>query len=70
MVIVVTLGLKFFTKGMLSISAVLIGLIVGYVYAIAVGMLSLDAITGSGPIPPPSRCRNRSNTVSSSRLPR
>ncbi|MGK7724780.1 nucleobase:cation symporter-2 family protein, partial [Marinovum sp. F03] len=46
-VIVVTLGLKFFTKGMLSISAVLIGLIVGYVYAIAVGMLSLDAITGS-----------------------
>jgi len=46
-VIVVTLGLKFFTKGILSISAVLIGLIVGYVYAIAVGMLSLDAITGS-----------------------
>jgi len=46
-VIVVTLGLKFFTKGMLSISAVLIGLIVGYIYAIAVGMLSFDAITGS-----------------------
>ncbi|WP_424965609.1 nucleobase:cation symporter-2 family protein [Dinoroseobacter sp. S375] len=47
MVIFVTLGLKFFTKGMLSISAVLIGLIVGYVYAIMVGMLSIDAITGS-----------------------
>ncbi|WP_424976081.1 nucleobase:cation symporter-2 family protein [Dinoroseobacter sp. S124A] len=46
-VIFVTLGLKFFTKGMLSISAVLIGLIVGYVYAIMVGMLSIDAITGS-----------------------
>jgi len=33
-VIFVTLGLKFFTKGMLSISAVLIGLAVGYVYAL------------------------------------
>ena len=32
-VIFVTLALKFFTKGMLSISAVLIGLIVGYIYA-------------------------------------
>lgn len=46
-VIIVTLGLKFFTKGMLSISAVLIGLIVGYIYAIMVGMLSLDSIAGS-----------------------
>lgn len=46
-VIFVTLGLKFFTKGMLSISAVLIGLIVGYAYALMVGMLSVDAITGS-----------------------
>ena len=46
-VIVVTLGLKFFTRGMLSISAVLIGLIVGYVYAILIGMLPIDAITGS-----------------------
>ena len=46
-VILVTLGLKFFTRGMLSISAVLIGILVGYVYAISVGMLSVDAITGS-----------------------
>ena len=46
-VILVTLGLKFFTKGMLSISAVLIGILVGYVYAISVGMLSVEAITGS-----------------------
>lgn len=46
-VIFVTLGLKFFTKGMLSISAVLIGLIVGYIYAIFAGILSVDAITGS-----------------------
>jgi NCS2 family nucleobase:cation symporter-2 len=46
-VIVVTLGLKFFARGMISISAVLIGLLVGYVYAILVGILSVDAIVGS-----------------------
>lgn len=46
-VIIVTLGLKFFTKGMLSVSAVLLGLIVGYVYALMIGMLSFDAISGS-----------------------
>ncbi len=46
-VILVTLGLKFFTRGMLSISAVLVGLIVGYIYALAVGMLSWDTVTGS-----------------------
>lgn len=46
-VIVVTLGLKFFTRGMISISAVLIGLLVGYVYAILVGILSVEAIAGS-----------------------
>lgn len=43
-VIVVTLVIKFFTKGMLSVSAVLIGLIAGYIYALLVGMLSFDAI--------------------------
>ena len=46
-VIFVTLGLKFFTKGMLSVSAVLLGLIAGYIYALMAGMLSFDAITGS-----------------------
>lgn len=43
-VIVVTLGLKFFTKGMLSISAVLLGLIVGYIVAFALGMVSFGNI--------------------------
>tara|TARA_E500000318_G_scaffold45371_4_gene42867 strand:+ start:1174 stop:2601 length:1428 start_codon:yes stop_codon:yes gene_type:complete len=43
-VILVTLGLKFFARGMLSVSAVLIGLIAGYLYAIAIGMLPLGAI--------------------------
>ncbi len=43
-VIVVTLGLKFFTRGMLSVSAVLIGLAVGYAYALMVGMVTFEAI--------------------------
>ncbi len=43
-VIIVTLGLKFFTRGMLSISAVLIGLAVGYAYALGVGMITLGDI--------------------------
>lgn len=47
LVVCVTLGIKFFTKGMLSISAVLIGLIVGYFYALGVGMLTVDAIGAS-----------------------
>ncbi|MDQ2094119.1 uracil-xanthine permease family protein [Rhodalgimonas zhirmunskyi] len=46
-VIFVTLGLKFFARGMLSISAVLVGIMVGYVYAMAMGMLPVDKITGS-----------------------
>jgi len=43
-VIIVTLGLKFFTRGMMSISAVLIGLAVGYLYAISVGILDISSI--------------------------
>ncbi len=39
-VILVTLGLKFFAKGMLSVSAVLLGLIAGYIVAYALGMVS------------------------------
>ena len=39
-VIVVTLGLKFFARGMWSVAAVLIGLIVGYLIALALGMVS------------------------------
>ncbi len=43
-VILVTLGLKFYTKGMLSVAAVLIGLIAGYIYALMVGMITFEAI--------------------------
>ncbi|MTI15883.1 purine permease [Rhodobacteraceae bacterium RKSG542] len=39
-VIVVTLGLKFFARGMLSVSAVILGLMAGYAVAYALGMVS------------------------------
>ncbi len=43
-VIVVTLGLKFFTRGMLSVSAVLLGLLAGYLLALVMGRVSFDAV--------------------------
>ncbi|UWQ94497.1 purine permease [Rhodobacteraceae bacterium M385] len=46
-VIFVTLGLKFFAKGMLSVSAVVIGILVGYVFALAMGMVTFDGIGSS-----------------------
>ncbi len=46
-VIIVTLGLKFYARGMLAVSAVLLGIIVGYVYALLVGIISTDAIAAS-----------------------
>ncbi|UOA31751.1 Xanthine permease XanP [Sulfitobacter sp. DSM 110093] len=46
-VIVATLGLKFFTRGMLSVSAVVIGIALGYLYALAVGMITFEGIATS-----------------------
>jgi len=43
-VIIVTLALKFFTRGMLSVSAVLLGLVAGYVVAFAMGMVSFGGV--------------------------
>jgi xanthine permease len=43
-VIVVTLGVKFFARGLWSIAAVLIGLIAGYVLAFALGMVDLSPV--------------------------
>jgi NCS2 family nucleobase:cation symporter-2 len=43
-VIVVTLGLKFFARGMLAVSAVLIGLLVGYAYAYSLGMVNFAGV--------------------------
>jgi len=48
-VIFVTLGLKFFARGMLSVSAVLLGLAAGYAVAFALGMVSFDAIGTAAP---------------------
>lgn len=46
-VIVVTLGLKFFTRGMIAISAVLLGLVAGYGVAFAMGMISFGNVAGA-----------------------
>ena len=46
-VILVTLGLKFFTRGMLAVSAVLLGLVAGYLYALLMGMVTVDGIATS-----------------------
>ena len=43
-VIFTTLGFKFFTRGLLSIAAVLIGLIVGYIVAFSLGMVSFSNV--------------------------
>ncbi len=43
-VIAVTLGFKFFTKGFLSVSAVLIGLIAGYIVAYFMGQVSFGNV--------------------------
>ncbi len=52
-VIVVTLGLKFFTTGMLSVSAVLLGLLAGYVVALVFGMVSFDNVARAAWFSPP-----------------
>jgi len=44
-VIVTTLGFKFFTKGFLSVSAILIGLIVGYIVAFFLGMVNFANVS-------------------------
>ncbi|WP_146347020.1 uracil-xanthine permease family protein [Phaeobacter marinintestinus] len=49
-VIFVTLGLKFFTRGMISISAVLLGLIAGYVAAYFMGMVNFGNVGRAAPI--------------------
>jgi NCS2 family nucleobase:cation symporter-2 len=44
-VIVVALGCKFFTKGILSNGAILVGLIVGYIVAYFTGMVTFGAVS-------------------------
>ncbi|MFW2542329.1 uracil-xanthine permease family protein [Primorskyibacter sp. 2E107] len=44
-VIAVTLALKFFTRGFLSVAAVLVGILVGYVVALMMGQVNLSNIS-------------------------
>ncbi|EBA10606.1 nucleobase:cation symporter-2 family protein [Roseobacter sp. CCS2] len=46
-VVFVTLALKFYAKGMLAVSAVVIGIIVGYFYALLMGMVTFEGIATS-----------------------
>ncbi|WP_108485368.1 uracil-xanthine permease family protein [Oceaniglobus ichthyenteri] len=46
-VVFVTLGLKFYARGMLAVSAVVIGILVGYVYALGMGMVTFEGIANS-----------------------
>ncbi|MFZ5964410.1 uracil-xanthine permease family protein [Thalassococcus sp. BH17M4-6] len=43
-VVVVTLAIKFFTRGLMSVAAVLIGLIAGYVVALAMGQVNFGNV--------------------------
>ena len=43
-VIVTTLGFKFFTRGFLSVAAILIGLVVGYIFALFMGMVDFSNV--------------------------
>ena len=43
-VIIVALGLKFFTKGLLSAGAVLVGMLAGYLFALTQGMVSFGGV--------------------------
>ena len=47
-VIVVTLALKFFTRGMMSVAAVLIGLLAGYAVAWAMGQVNFGNVARAG----------------------
>ncbi len=46
-VILVSLGVKFYTKGMLSASAILIGLLAGYLVALMVGLVNFAPVGGA-----------------------
>lgn len=49
-VVVVTLAVKFFTRGLMSVAAVLIGLIAGYAVAWLLGMVSFAAVARAAPL--------------------
>lgn len=52
-VIIVTLGVKFFTKGLWSVAAVLIGLVAGYLVALAMGQVNFGNVGRAAVLAPP-----------------
>ncbi|MEZ5912977.1 MAG: nucleobase:cation symporter-2 family protein [Paracoccaceae bacterium] len=52
-VIVVTLALKFFTRGFLAVAAVLVGIIAGYIVAAMMGQVNFGRIAGASMFAPP-----------------
>ncbi|WP_370285751.1 uracil-xanthine permease family protein [Pseudooceanicola nanhaiensis] len=52
-VVVVTLAVKFFTRGLVSVSAVLIGLVAGYVVALLMGQVSFGNVGNAAVFAPP-----------------
>ncbi len=47
-VVIVTLGVKFFTKGFMSVAAILIGLVAGYIVALLMGQVNFGNIARAG----------------------
>lgn len=52
-VIIVTLAIKFFTRGLLAVSAVLVGLVAGYVVALLMGQVNFGNIGRAAVFAPP-----------------
>jgi NCS2 family nucleobase:cation symporter-2 len=52
-VIVVTLAIKFFTRGLMAVSAVLIGLVAGYIVALIMGQVNFGNIGRASVFAPP-----------------
>ena len=52
-VIIVTLAIKFFTKGLMSVAAVLIGLVAGYIAALVIGQVNFGNIGKAAMFAPP-----------------
>ena len=52
-VIVVTLALKFFTRGLISVAAVLVGLIAGYIVALGMGQVNFGNVARAAVFAPP-----------------
>ena len=62
-VIIVALGCKFFTRGLTSSAAILLGLIAGYLVGIATGAVNFGAVAKRHGLPFRCRCNMASNST-------